>query len=74
MKKVFLKTSQNAQVSESLFNKVASLHHGTLSENETLVQVFSFEIYNIFHNKFFTEHLRTTASGRALSYVFPDQL
>ena len=39
---------------QSLFN---------FSRKETLVQVFSCEICEIFKNTFFTEHLRATASG-----------
>ena len=40
------------------FNKVAGLG----SEKQTLTQVFSYEVYKIAKNTFFTEHLRTTAS------------
>ena len=40
------------------FNKVAGLG----SEKQTLTQVFSYEVYKIAKNTFFTEHLRPTAS------------
>ena len=40
------------------FNKVAGLG----SEKESLAQVFSYKVYKIPKNTFFTEHLRTTAS------------
>ena len=33
-----------------------------LAQKETLAQVLSGEFCEIFHNTFFTEHLRTTAS------------
>ena len=41
------------------FNKVAALR----PKKETLAQVFSCEFFEISKNTFFTEHLRTTASG-----------
>ena len=35
---------------------------GNPNENETLVEVFSWEFSEIFKNSFFPEHLRLTAS------------
>ena len=40
-----------------------SLHKAYIFiKKETLAQVFSSEIFEIFNNTFFTEHLRTTVS------------
>ena len=61
-KKDVLKTFVNftgKHLLESLFNKVGPeglLHY----YKKTLRQVFSCEIYEIFENTFFTDHLRTT--------------
>ena len=41
-----------------------------LLKKETLTQVFSFEFCKIFKSTFFTEHLRTTASGDDLSQSY----
>ena len=43
---------------ESLFNKVARAEDLELYEEETSTQVFSCEIFEIFKNNFFTEHLQ----------------
>ena len=40
-----------------------SLQKETLIKKETLTQVFSCEFWKISKNIFFTEHLRSTASG-----------
>ena len=53
VKKVFSKTSQISQE-----NTCA----GVSSSKETATQVFSCEIYKIFKNMYFEEHMRTTAS------------
>ena len=42
---------------ESLFNKVARAEDLELYEEETSTQVLSCEIFEIFKNNFFTEHL-----------------
>ena len=44
-----------------LFNKIADVRPATLL-NETLTQVFSCELSEIFKNIYFEEHLRTIAS------------
>ena len=56
LKKVFLKLSQNSQENEE--NEACNF-----IKKETLAQVFSFELCDIFKNIFFTEHLRATASA-----------
>ena len=48
---------------ESLFNEVVgTILLGTLLKRDS-TQVFSHEIYEIFKNTYFEEHLRTTASS-----------
>ena len=61
MKKVFLKILQNLQVNTCARTSVLIKFIKTRNfiKRETL---FSFEIYGIFKNTFFTEHLWTTAS------------
>ena len=53
-----MQNSQDNIYARVSFNKVAGLG----SEKQTLTQVFSYEVYKIAKNTFFTEHLRTTAS------------
>ena len=63
--KMLLKISQNSQENlcqSLLFNKVAGLQ---LYWKNTLAQLFSYDICEIFRNKFFTEYLRATASAYA---------
>ena len=76
----FCKTHRKTPVPESLFNKVAGPRPATLLQKrlwhrpqaynfikkETLALVFSSEFCEIFKNNFFTEHLRTTASEKAV--------
>ena len=59
-KKVFLEISLNLQ--ESTCGK-APCRACNFIKKETLAKVFSLEFYEIFKNTFFTEHLRTSASG-----------
>ena len=64
MKKVILKVSQILQEKTRIgfsLNNVAGLIPATLLK-ETPTQVFSYEIYEIFKNTCFEEHLQATAS------------
>ena len=68
IKQVFLKISQNSQ--ENTLVGVSFLIKLQVSacnfiKKETVAQVFSCEIYEIFKNTFLTEHLWTTASDTA---------
>ena len=49
---------------EPIFDKIAGLRPATLLKNETPVQVFPCEFYEISKNNFFTEDLRAAAPGR----------
>ena len=62
IKKMYLKISQISQETtyESLLNKAAGLE---LYQKETLTQLLSCEICEIFKNAYFEDHLRTAASG-----------
>ena len=61
---MFLKFLQNLQ--EIICARVSFLIKKELFiKRETLAQVFSSEFSKIFKKTFFTEHDRTTASGRA---------
>ena len=55
-KKVFLKTSQNSQ--KNTCGRVSFLRPTTLLKKETLAQVFSRQLWQIFRNNFFIERLR----------------
>ena len=57
---MFLKISQISQ--ENTCTRVCRAKACNLIKKETLAQVFSCEIYEIFKNTFFREHLQTTAS------------
>ena len=48
---------------ESVFNKVAGLQARNYIKKDTLTQVFSCEICEIFKNTYFEELIRTTASN-----------
>ena len=61
VKKMFLKNSQNSQ--ENTCARVAFL-----IKLQVEVQVFSYEVCEIFKNTSFTEHLRTTASDSRKPY------
>ena len=61
-KKVLLKLSQNSQQNTCV--RVSFLMKAcNFIIKETLAQVFFYEFCKIINNIFFTEHLRTTASG-----------
>ena len=45
---------------ESLFNKIAGFRPATLLKRDS--NTFSYEMYEIFKNTYFEEHLRMTAS------------
>ena len=76
-KKVFLEILQNSQenicarVSFSIKLQASGLQ---LNKKEILAQVFSCEFCKISKNTFFTEHLRTTASGSWIRRLFPLRL
>ena len=55
-------------VVKSLFNKVASVRPGTSSKRDSGEGVF-LSTLQVFQNKFLTDHLRATASGRALDFT-----
>ena len=69
-KKLFLERySQNSEEKTcGRYSILIKLHsHGC--KKETLAQVFSFKFSKIYKNTFFTEQLRTTASGFSFSEV-----
>ena len=51
---------------EPFFNKAQACN---FIKKETLAQVFSCEFWNISKNTFFTEHIRTTASGESFKII-----
>ena len=63
---MFLKISQNSQENNrtrvSFLIKLQASPYNFIKE-ETLVQLFSCEFYELFKNTFITEHLRATASA-----------
>ena len=58
----FPKLHVKKSVLESPFYKVAGLQACDFIKKGTPRQVFSYEIFKIFKNTYFEEHLRTTAS------------
>ena len=64
---MFLEISQNSQE-----NSCAKVSFNFIKK-ETLAQVFSSELCEIFKNTFFTEYLRTTASVKRTFYSQPEK-
>ena len=47
---------------ESLFNNAGGVDSATLSEKDTLTQVFSYKFCKLFKNTYFSKRLRTGVS------------
>ena len=65
-KRKFRKIHRKTLVPEPFFNKAQACN---FIKKETLAQVFSCEFWNISKNTFFTEHIRTTASGESFKII-----
>ena len=73
VKKLFLKTSEISQENNCVgvsFNNVAGLNANNFIKKK--LQLFFCEIYEIFKNTYFEEHLRTTAYSCNTDYLIFD--